>query len=572
MMAKKPDNVVAMAEQLPPPANETSPAISDWRISRSTTAERQLVPSLDSLAGKRGLVVYEEMATTDACVRSCLALLRASVIGSGWRLEPGDDSDAAREAADVITGDLLALPGSFEEALSEMLSALTYGFACLYKVWSLEGRISIAKLQALHPASIEFSTKPDGSLVFISQQTVGGVELDPRRVMHFVHDGHFGNPRGWSLLRAAWKPYFHKLNVSQWLAQWMERLSNPPVLVRHPVHTQEVAVTKMLSVADRMAARTSVSLPEGFSLELLESTRDPRSQFVTVLEHLSQEIARALLVHDLSGFSGGKVEGGSYALGLSQERMFLLLIEGIRRNLEACISEQLLKDCAVYAFGIGTPAPRFRLLPVQEENKLGIVAAFNSLVQSGALQATPGDAAHVRQLLGFPEEQSGQTEQFSEMAGGGAREGVPYNIAAPSSAHHARGKAHRTARRHTGSSVAAPSLFGEREPLAPWRPLTHAEQRTDVLKLAETTDQQARDFAVTMAEGAAEIVSDLRGQVERMGDVVDPATVANLRASPAVIEKLRQKLETQLVAAYETGARSAIDEIERSTEESPDAV
>lgn len=117
----------------------------------------------------------------------------------------------------------------------------------------------------------------------------------------------------------------------------------------------------------------------------------------------------------------------------------------------------------------------------------------------------------------------------------------------------------------------APSLlFGEREPLTPWRPLTYAEERTDVIKLAEQADQHARDFAITMAKGAKETISDLRGQVERMGDTIDPAQIVNLKASPAVTERLRQRLEAGLLGAYDTGAKQGLDAIEASTKEDED--
>src|SRR5262245_15527887 len=77
-----------LAEEPAPSPNATTPAISDWRIARTPYGERSIVPSLDDLAGRKGLTIYESMATSDECVRSCLSLLRASVIGAGWRLEP----------------------------------------------------------------------------------------------------------------------------------------------------------------------------------------------------------------------------------------------------------------------------------------------------------------------------------------------------------------------------------------------------------------------------------------------------------------------------------------------------
>jgi len=84
--------------------------------------------------------------------------------------------------------------------------------------------------------------------------------------------------------------------------------------------------------------------------------------------------------------------------------------------------------------------------------------------------------------------------------------------------------------------------------------------------MAEQEDDEARGFAVVMAEGSAEVVADLKTQVERRGDdAQNPDRINALRPSPEVIERLRQKVEASLNHAFAVGAKQALDAIEAST-------
>lgn len=62
----------------------------------------------------------------------------------------------------------------------------------------------------------------------------------------------------------------------------------------------------------------------------------------------------------------------------------------------------------------------------------------------------------------------------------------------------------------------SPSLFSEKSGDEPWRELTMAEKRADVVTCAEEERDEAREFAAMLAEGGAEIVADLKKTVERI--------------------------------------------------------
>jgi hypothetical protein len=105
--------------------------------------------------------------------------------------------------------------------------------------------------------------RADGTLVTVSQEGVGGKALDPARLIHFTHDGWFGKrarvvdstPRIHAVLaQTECSPVARRMDGETFNAADSRSAS---------FHTQEATVTKMLSVADRLQARTAVTLPEG---------------------------------------------------------------------------------------------------------------------------------------------------------------------------------------------------------------------------------------------------------------------------------------------------------------------
>ena len=112
-----------------------------------------------------------------------------------------------------------------------------------------------------------------------------------------------------------------------------------------------------------------------------------------------------------------------------------------------------------------------------------------------------------------------------------------------------------------------PSLFSEEGRQEPQlaRPLTHAESRADVLRMVEEEDDEARGFAIVMAEGSAEVVADLKRQVTVDGFLGDPDRINALRPSPEVLERLRAKVEARLLRGYDVGTKQGLDAIAAST-------
>ena len=353
---------------------------------------------------KGGLGVYDRMAE-DEQVKACLMLKKSAVVGPGWRIEPGGETPADEALAEQISDDLQSLHGTFEDALLEVLSGLTYGFSLTEKVWRLDGgRVRLAALKARAPHHLEFAQDPFGNVTWIEQRSSGRTQpqLPPDKFIHYVNSPEFSNPYGRSDCREAYAPWWHKSMWRQWAAIFGEQLAVPIPKGTHPRAAAGPSVSAFLDKLEKLQARTAFTLPEGWDVSLIESQRNVREVFVAMLDRLDLAICKAMLMPDKIGTAGGAVEAGSFALAKEQMGAFYFVLTLIARRLEATIQEQLIVQMAALVAPAADP-PTFRLNPLTEENKQAITTLWNASVGAGTVLPDFEDENHVRRLLGFPE-------------------------------------------------------------------------------------------------------------------------------------------------------------------------
>ena len=141
-----------------PPAPTTESLIADTRRNLAwppNTPTLQWNP--DALqSSKGGLTIYDAMRV-DEQVQAALAFRVACCIGPGWVLEPATNDTADREFADLLTRDLIELPGAFERVLRELLTAIAYGYSLAEATYRLdESAMRLATIKVRAPHHIDF--------------------------------------------------------------------------------------------------------------------------------------------------------------------------------------------------------------------------------------------------------------------------------------------------------------------------------------------------------------------------------------------------------------------------------
>lgn len=394
-----------------PPAPTTESLIADTRRNLAwPPGTAALTWNPDALqSSKGGLTIYDSMRV-DEQVQAALSFRVACCIGPGWVLEPATNDATDREFADLLTRDLIALPGAFERVLRELLTAIAYGYAlgeATYRLEETAMRLATVKVRAPH--HLDFVQDGFGNVTGVRQLVMGPSDVVPiNKFVHYVNQGEFDNPYGRSDLRAAYKPWFSKSFVWQLWMIWNERYADPPAYVNQPPGTTTQQRDEVLNILNRLQARTSFALPKDWLVSLLESGRQPREVFQLAIDRFDLAISRALLIPEKSGISGGANTGGSFSLAQVQADTGVLLRNLEANALAACIQRQLIVPMASYRDATREP-PTFKLNPLTEDNVAAITTAFNQAVEKGTIISDGRDENHLRQLLKFPE--LGEAEQ-----------------------------------------------------------------------------------------------------------------------------------------------------------------
>jgi hypothetical protein len=343
------------------------------------------------------------------------------------------------------------------------------------------------------------------------------------------------------------------------MAQALERYGQPSLLATCPVGTSSEAVSAILNVLDRAAPATSMVMPAGFDIRMLESQKTVGNIWTEALDLLDLRIGRSLLLNPLSGFSGGEPTAGSYSLGVSQQRLWQLHCQELRRQVESVLSESLLRLMHdVSGDGPDVAPPRLVLRPLTEDAKGEVLGQWNALVQSGAVTPTEADESHARELLGFPTNDEGSALALSERERGGAL-------------HHRGASGHTKTVGSVSPRVFSSPLPTKRDqhepPAVTWRPVTKFEERAQVEHQRALHDDGARALGVALAEGTAALVDDLKQQVGR-GELT-PERVQKMQASRPVLDKMRRQCEAELLKAHALSKRAAVDELARARDAVP---
>lgn len=524
----------------------------------------------DDLVGRRGLAIYDEMRRDDQ-IKACQLLKKCAIVGPGWKLEPANQNDSIQERlVETFTKDFEDIPGTFSSKLLEMLTCVDYGFSCTEKIWELGERVRLTNLKVRAPHNIDFAMDQYGNIEYFRQVFgVGPDELPPKKFILLSYRSEFSNPYGQSDLREAYQYWWYKKNWLQWWATFAEKLSDPPMLGTHPTNAGAAQVAKVLNILQRMQARTSLTLPEGWDVKLLETSRDPRMMFQAALDWFDAGIGRALLVPDKLGFtaggtgSGGGSSHGAGSLAMSKTQMgtFYFVLEMIGTWVQDAIQD-LVDEMTLYEVGDGVEPPKFKLLPLSEENKEALATLWTQAVQGQVVLSDLEDENHFRQLVGFPEKEQSERDQLEKdkqqklLEQQKAMAALAPKPPQPPNGSPAPGSPKPGGPPKAPATTPPPAKMHEYH-----RPLTAAEERADLGEKARTLDALTTPLAHSLATAMESVVADLRAKAKTLKSVGD---VARLRLSQHVLDDVESSLRRGMRASFARGAEQAKAEVARA--------
>lgn len=364
----------------------------------------------DTLVGRYGLQVYSQMAN-DEQVKAVLNFKRDAITARGWDWTFPETSslseDEQKKRIRVFGKAVASMRGAFVDGLNAIMTGRAFGFSMTEKVYGeieLDGKQwpAINMLLGRDPLSFRFYTDAYGTLERAEQQTnrAGTVDVDLRRVIHYVHAPEWDHVYGRSDLREAYRAWYIKQEVSKLWPLYLERFAGGLLHAELPAESS-LTTDELDALKDALGRAKSLGYlmtPGGVKVNIHQPP--PTDAYERAIQFQDLAIAKALLVPNLLGISHTG-ETGAYAQSQTQLEAFFWTLNADAARLVACLNEQLFRDLGDQAWGDGD-YPEFCFKPASMEHVRWIVTTWAQLVTAKAVQTSEQDEAHLREILEMP--------------------------------------------------------------------------------------------------------------------------------------------------------------------------
>jgi phage gp29-like protein len=351
----------------------------------------------------QGLRIFDEIRRDDQA-KASLAFKKQAVLAPGWDLVPAKGAGEEDEATAFVRDNFDKIEGTLESCLTQVLSALDYGYSITEKVYEeSNGKIWLKALKTKKPHPFSFVIDGYGNLKGLNQEG-NDAKLPPLKFLIYRYQYEFGNPYGTSDLDAAYRAWWSKNNAYKWLGMLLEKYGIPPVVAMYsPDAFKGAQVDRLKTVLERMQASTVALVPRNTKEQLdfwsPELAGQVSQAFAPAMQMYNQDIARAIL---MPGFLGVTPDTqGSYARARVTFEMFMFAVEYLRKDLANAVNESVVQQ--LVALNFATDPPEFKFLPLTNDERIGLLDTWLKFVKEGAVKPTGEDEIYIRERLDFPE-------------------------------------------------------------------------------------------------------------------------------------------------------------------------
>lgn len=379
--------------------------------------------------GLRGVRVYDEMRKNDPIVATGLRAIKWVIGQVTWRVEPGGQEDADKEAASFLETCMRDMSLTWTDVIQDALSCLAFGWAFMEVVYKQrngskgdspslydDGKLGWRKLALIAQDTLrEWKLDPEGGIQGLVQSVPWAVGQKGDRVIPiekavlFRLDKERNNPEGTSLLRSVYLPWYKKKQIEEIEAIGIERDLTGVLIIRPPMGATEADKNKAVDLLEQFKAddMTGFVAPqfgpgehERWSFEIINSPGSKSIDTDKTIQRYQLEIMRAFLAQFLMLGQGG---AGSWALSRDQRGMFELAIGSIVQSLEETINRFLVPPLFRFNdFGQLAALPQIKAGRVARADMERFGNALTGLVQVGVLTADESLERFVRDEMELP--------------------------------------------------------------------------------------------------------------------------------------------------------------------------
>lgn len=287
----------------------TAPAIrielsssADWQKSRGYS---DIARPDDDILRKHGynIKIYRSLLS-DEQVKACFLNQRiAGVIASPWDIKPASDEPQDIEIAEFVKETIENLP--FNEICRKMLYATWFGFQVGEVLWNIkDNRIIIENIKVRRVE--RFCFKPSGELCLVNNYVDKQIMPD-RKFWVLKNSGDNDDDiYGIGLAHICYWPVYLKRNGLKFWSILVEKFAIPTAVGKYPLGCSIEDIREILQSLDSIASETSIAVPEGTAVELLEAVKSSGGDHEKFCTYLDKIIAKAILGQD------GTSQNGAY--------------------------------------------------------------------------------------------------------------------------------------------------------------------------------------------------------------------------------------------------------------------
>lgn len=338
---------------------------------------------LRELRGRRGIEKYREMSQNDPIIGSILHAVAQTLKKSKLKVCPSNDTPEAKAEAEFVETVLHDMEGSWEDAVSEILTFLPFGFSIMETVYKRrdgpqyrdrkryskyrDGRFGLRKLAPRAQWSIDrFDINEFGDILGLWQDSYIANRtpyIPANKFLHFRTTAVNNDPAGIPIIRNAYRPYYYLTHIQEIEAIAIERELNGIPLFRVPAEYMAGEATesqrallnqiKQIGRDVKFNEQGCIILPsnswetsEGdptdhklIDFELVASQGTRNIDIDPVVKRYQADIARTILADFIML---GSNDRGSFALSKSKVDVFTKALQGYMDSITGTLNRQLL--------------------------------------------------------------------------------------------------------------------------------------------------------------------------------------------------------------------------------------
>lgn len=545
------------------------------------------------LQGIAGIKVFDEMRKNDGSVRAAMLATTLPIRRAKWFVNPSTEEQKDKDIANFVEHALFDFieDMSWDDVIRQALLMIPFGVMLFEKIYGTkehEGKtwVTIKKLAPRLPKSILMWELVDQTFG-IQQIRQDGVlaQIPGSKLLIFVNEREGDNWWGTSMLRSAYKHWYHKTNLYQIQAIGYERQAVGVPMINMPEGYTVSDEQKAITAAQNLRSNEYgyLILPPKYTAEMMDMKAGGTLKPDAAIEHHNKQILQSVLAQFLE-LGATKSGSGSRALSQDHSDLFLKALEALANTIIAEFNKNLIPELVDMNFDNVTVYPKLDYSGIIKADMTALGTAYAQLVTAGALTPTDDDQQYIRAAMGLPprtqediDEAANQDPSEEELIDHADIEddGEPGPAGADNKkVDTASGKAEKPApttaqKKKTDSAtkkkaddhkhVVLPRMFDDGKGFMSWRPLTFAEQKVTLKKIEDTLDTLQSDFsqkAKDLLNHAKDVFTAKLLVALQNGNSKD---IRDLEIN--FVEDYKTLLKSAMKSAYEFGKRNAANEM-----------